>query len=74
MKKHRTENYVLKINPKDYANIVYFESAVDGNKKEGTLHLYCNILIDYDGVSEIPHEIIDFLKSKGINVDYVFST
>jgi len=66
----KTTNYQIKIDPKDWTGIAYFEHVLYGDEKGGMLQFYCNTLINYDGVSEVPEEILDYLEEKGINVDY----
>jgi len=38
--------------------------------EEGGLWFEGNELTDYDGVFELPVQLLDFLESKGYNVDY----
>jgi len=47
----------------------YFENQEHGG--EGGLWFKDNELIDYDGVYEIPKQVIMALQSMNLNVDYV---
>lgn len=62
-----TAEYIIKISPRtEYG---YFENKEYGTN--GGLWFDGSELMDYDGVTELPQEILDALKGAGYDVRYV---
>jgi hypothetical protein len=51
----------------DYA---YFEHDIEGDNYAGGMWFVNLELVDYDGVSELPEEVITRLEAEGYNMDY----
>jgi hypothetical protein len=62
---HETLNYY--IFPTDNSATYYFEHKGYGDERAGRIWIENDILIDYDGVFELPKEVIELLKSLGIH-------
>jgi len=48
----------------------YFEHVLYGDERAGELIFVDKVLEDYDGVFDLPEEILDALEEEGFNVNY----
>ena len=64
----KTENYEVALNNKgDYG---YFEHLEFGDMQSGGLWFDNGELYDYDGVYELPKEVVQELKNRGVDASY----
>lgn len=66
-KKEQVGSWLVEVDTQ--AQYGYFEHQETGT--EGGLWFKNNELIDYDGVYEIPRQVVMALQSMNLNVDYV---
>jgi hypothetical protein len=66
-KKEQVGDWLVEVDT--VAQYGYFENQEHGG--EGGLWFTNNELVDYDGVYEIPKQVIMALQSMNLNVDYV---
>jgi len=63
-----TKNYNLWFEQaNDY---VYFEHDKEGDNDAGGMWFNNKELVDYDGVFELPKEVIEYMEKEGYNMDY----
>jgi len=58
------------IYPTEDPNVYYFEHNVWGDLKAGKLWFEKGTLIDYDGVWELPLEVVDLMEKDGWDMSY----
>ena len=63
-----TENYEVALN--NNGDSGYFEHLLKGDMQSGGLWFDNGELYDYDGVYELPKEVIKELKNRGVNTSY----
>jgi hypothetical protein len=63
-----TQNFQIEYNLEKTAG--YFEHHKVGDEHGGGLWFEKRELIDYDGVFEVPEEVIKALEKAGFNMDY----
>jgi len=63
-----TKNYNLWFEQaNDY---VYFEHDKEGDNDAGGMWFNNKELVDYDGVFELPKEVIEYMEKEGYNMNY----
>lgn len=67
--KLQTKKFNIQIDPEE--GFGYFEHEHFGDDLAGRLWFRNKTLIDYDGVFELPKEVVDALYEADYNVDYV---
>jgi len=63
-----TKNYNLWFEPNN--DYVYFEHDEIGDNHAGGMWFNNKTLVDYDGVFELPKEIIKYMEKEGYNMNY----
>ncbi len=67
--KHSTKEFHIWLTVDGYRG--YFEHDLLGEDHGGGLWFENKSLTDYDGVYDLPKEIVDFLIEKGYNCEYL---
>jgi len=62
-------NFTLYATPKP--NVIYFEHNHLGEDCAGSMWFDDKVLVDYDGVFDLPQDVINMMLKKGYNMDYV---
>lgn len=63
---------VISVNiPADGRGCFQWEVEELDEYEEGELNFEGNTLIDYDGVFELPQQLLDFLEANGYNIDEI---
>ena len=65
----KTTNYHIHVKTTLASFYGYIEHVLYGDEKGGEIIVEDMCLVDYDGFSELPEEILDALEEQGLNVD-----
>jgi hypothetical protein len=57
----------------DNPDVIYFEHNIEGDNYAGSMWFEGKILTDYDGVFELPKEVIQMMIDKGCDMTYAFN-
>ena len=63
-------NPTFTLYPTDNSDVLYFEHDRAGDECAGKLWFQYKSLVDYDGVFELPKEVIEMCEALGCNMEY----